>query len=645
MRGSLIFVATILCYLPTLRAGFIWDDPDYVLNNHTLRTLDGLREMWLSPTSLPQWYPLVHTTFWIEYHLVGTSPLLYHIDNILLHALGAVLIWRLLAKLDVPGAFVAACVFAVHPVMVESVAWVTERKNVLSLVFYLLAMRTYLFGFAPSNQENTKPDWRAYALALVFFIAALFSKTVTASLPAAILLILWWKHGQLRLRDVRPVIPFFVVGLLMAGVTGYLERYHVGASGEITAELQLSLVQRCLIAGRAIWFYFGKLLFPHPLIFIYPRWIEIDTPSLVQWIFPLAVVLATVILFALRQRLGRGMLAGWLIFCGTLLPALGFVNVYPMRFSFVADHFQYHAAIAMIALIVACTWRLPERVRNFAWGAIIIVLGCLTFDQTRIYKNAEVLWRATAARNPNSWMVQTNLGNALAAQGRFDDAIPFYDRALELAPNLEDTRWNVGTALMRRGRVDDAETQLRLALEINPRFVPGMESLGELYFYHRNDPVTAVDFYRKALAIAPSHAKANYYYAVAIERQANDVKERATASKSQSDAQLWLAELNDAIEHYRTAVASDPDYGEAHYNLATCLMQLGQYDESIWNLREAVRINPNHAEAWTNLGNAFYQTRDFSNAMDAFTRALQINPALEPAQRGIKASRQKLMGI
>jgi hypothetical protein len=424
LPGAALLVITFAAYswLFFGHAGWIWDDPDYVLTNSTLRTFDGLRQMWFVPTSLPQWYPLVHTTFWVEYHLVGTNAFLYHFDNVLLHAISAILLWRLLRKLNVPGCWFAACIFAVHPVMVESVAWVTERKNVLSLVFYLLAMRVYLFRFAPSNEnELSKPNWGAAALAFVLFVCALFSKTVTASFPAAVLLILWWKNGRLRLRDFVPLIPFFVVGAAMGYVTGYLERTHVGADGTHIPELNLSIVQRCLIAGRAIWFYFGKILYPHPLVFIYPRWNEIDHPTLVQGIFPAMVVVVTVALFVLRNRIGRGVPVAWLLFCGTLVPALGFVNVYPMRFSYVADHFQYHASIAGIVLVVSSiSAYLAPRMRGAIWGIIIVLCAGLTWVQTHIYKDAEALWADTLKKNPNSWMVWTNMGKVLAEKGRFD---------------------------------------------------------------------------------------------------------------------------------------------------------------------------------------------------------------------------------
>jgi tetratricopeptide (TPR) repeat protein len=516
------------------------------------------------------------------------------------------------------------------------VAWITERKNVLSLVFYLLAIRVYLFQF------NANRSARPYAMALIFFLCALFSKTVTASLPAAILLILWWKNARIRLRDLWPLIPFFVVGIVMGAVTGYLEAHHVGATGDIVPELRLSFVQRCLIAGRVIWFYLAKLVYPHPLTFIYPRWNEIDHPTAIQWIFPALVIITTLALFALRHRIGRGVLVLWLLFCGTLFPALGFANVYPMRFSFVADHFQYHASIAIFTLIAALTTHIAPRMREVFYGIILITLASLTWNQTHIYQDAETLWRDTRNKNPNSWMVWTNLGNALAQQKRYDEAIPYYMKALELAPNLHDTHWNVGVALVRQGKVDEAETEFRKAIEIMPTFAHAYESLGELYYYRRNDPQKAIQYYQQALKIAPDFAEANYYYAVALEHEANEAREQYIKTKNQTDGMEALNKLNEAIDHYRTAVAANTDYLEAHYDLASCLMKLGQFDEAIWNLREAVRIDPEYAEAWLNLGSALYQSGHFPDAAGAFEQALRIRPGWDIAQKNLQAARSRM---
>ena len=282
-------------YAPVAGDTFIWDDDAYVTHNPTLRSIDGLRMMWFEPRSLPQYYPLVHTTFWIEYHLWGLAPLGYHADNVLLHAASVILLWRLLVRLQVPGAWLAAAIFGVHPVMVESVCWITERKNVLSLVFALLSMHCYL-RFSPAEdfvgEEGETPRtvgrWWWYAAALVLFVAALLSKTVVATMPAVLAVIYWWKRGRIPWREVMPLLPFFLIGIGLGLYTARLERIHVGAEGE---EWSFTPLARVLIAGRAPWFYASKLLLPYPLIFFYPRW-DINEHVWWQYLFP-AAALAT----------------------------------------------------------------------------------------------------------------------------------------------------------------------------------------------------------------------------------------------------------------------------------------------------------------------------------------------------------------
>src|SRR5688572_21356693 len=314
--GSGVLLAmTLIAYLPAFRAGFIWDDPDYVVNNATLRSLDGLRQIWFVPRATPQYYPLVHTSFWIEYQLWGLNPSGYHAVNVLLHALASILLWRVLKLLEVPGAWLAAGIFALHPVHVESVAWVTERKNVLSGVFYLASALAFLHF-----EETAEPRrrWRFYAMSLLLFVVALLSKTVTASLPAAILLVAWWKRGRVTWRDLMPLIPFFVTGVALALRTAQFEREHVGASG---AEFDFTWAERILIAGRAAWFYAWKLIAPVNLSFIYPRW-TIDDRAAAQYAFPIAAIALVMTLALLRRRIGLGALVAVLFFGGTLVPAL-----------------------------------------------------------------------------------------------------------------------------------------------------------------------------------------------------------------------------------------------------------------------------------------------------------------------------------
>jgi hypothetical protein len=346
--ATALLTLVIAAYIPAIMGGFVWDDDDYVTRNPTLSGSGGLQRIWFEIGAVPQYYPLVHTSFWLEFHLWGLWPLGYHLVNVLFHGCSAILLWRVLLRLGVRGAWLAAAVFALHPVQVESVAWITERKNILSGVFYLSALLAYVRflglgrgGFGPRGR------WGWYWLALVLFLCALLSKTVTCSLPAAILLLLWWKRSRLRLNDVLSLVPFFVLGAALGLTTAWMEQHYVGAQG---AEWALSWLDRCLIAGRALWFYVGKLVWPARLAFIYPRW-QIDS-ALWQYCYPLAAVGLVVCLWVLRRRIGKAPLVAALYFGGTLGPALGFINVYPMRFSFVADHFQYMASVGLLTLMV-----------------------------------------------------------------------------------------------------------------------------------------------------------------------------------------------------------------------------------------------------------------------------------------------------
>src|SRR5579883_1987526 len=305
--GSFLIVGlTLLAYLPILGNGFVWDDDLYVTNNPTLTQPGGFARIWLDLRATPQYYPVTFSFFYFEHALWGFHPTGYHAVNLLLHAANAVLVWWILRRLDVPGSWLAAALFAVHPVEVESVAWITERKNLLSGFFALAALGAYL-PFATFDPD-TRPEpsrrcpWRWYALSIGLFVLALLSKSVTATLAAVMLLLLWWKRSRLGMRDLLPLLPFFILGATLGLNTARLEAEHVGARGP---DFQLSALERLLVAGRALWFYAGKLVAPVPLSFIYPRW-EIDPWQASQWLPVLAAVLAVAALFLLRRRLGRG---------------------------------------------------------------------------------------------------------------------------------------------------------------------------------------------------------------------------------------------------------------------------------------------------------------------------------------------------
>jgi tetratricopeptide (TPR) repeat protein len=541
-----LVLLTLIAYVPAMQGGFIWDDDDYVTENVTLRSVAGLGRIWGEPGAVPQYYPLTFTTFWFEYRAWGLSPFGYHAVNVGLHAISALLLWRVLVSLAVPGAWLAAAVFAVHPVQVESVAWITERKNTLSGAFYLGALLAYLhhaFGSAPRRG-------RAYTVSLALFACALLSKTVAASLPAVLVLLLWWKRDRLTWADLRPLAPMFVLGALAGLVTAWIERQHVGAVG---ADWNLSLVDRILIAGRALWFYAASLVWPHPLIFFYPRW-EIDAGAWWQYLYPLAAAAAVAVLYALRQQLGKAPLVAVLCYAVMLAPALGFVDVFPMRYSFVADHFVYLASIPLIALIIAVpTTLIGVRSPQFSWIAaaapIIGVLAVLTWRQGYVYRDQETLWRDTIAKNPAAWMAHNNLGLLLFARGEVEAAMGHYRAALAVKPDDAFAFNNLGHAIAAQGDMDAAITQFQAALRAEPANAEARSNLGNA-FAAQGRLEDALAQYRVVLELRPRYADAHNNLANVL---------------------AMLGRTEEAVAHYRAALAIDPGYGDAQRNLDAVL--------------------------------------------------------------------------
>jgi protein O-mannosyl-transferase len=470
----LLALLVMVTYSAAMKAGFIWDDDDYITNNQTLRSFDGLRRIWFEPGATPQYYPLVFTTFWIECRLWGLRPAGYHIINIALHALNAALLWFLLQRLGIAGSAVAAwliaAVFALHPVHVESVAWVSERKNVLSAAMYLAAFLAYL-RFDQALQSQSRNAWKHYAVVLLLFLAALFSKTVTCSLPAAILLTIWWKRGRIRLGEVAIASPMFLLSLAFAAMTIWMERTHVGARGD---EWSLNFADRCILAGRNVWFYAQKLVWPTDLAFIYPRW-QVEQFDWRWWMFPLSIIGILIALYAFRNRIGRGPLAALLFFIGTLTPALGFIDVYPFRFSFVADHFQYLASVGLIVLVLGTLWQLMPR-QTLAFGVIVaLALSVQSWRQTHIYRDLETLWRDTLAKNPESFMPHFNLGNLLLERGDKEQALQQYRRALEIKPNLTPALNSIGMEFARQKQYEPAIEYFTRAINSQPNYVLALQ--------------------------------------------------------------------------------------------------------------------------------------------------------------------------
>jgi len=582
--AGLLVALTLVAYAPTLDAGFIWDDDDYVTENPTLRTADGLRRIWLDYGATPQYYPMVHTSYWFEYQLWGLEPAGYHAVNVLLHALVAMLLWAVLSLLGLPGAWFAAAIFAVHPVHVESVAWITERKNVLSGVFFLGSLYAYLRSAGvESKSADEHRETRFYSLSLLCFAAALLSKTVTGSLPAVILLLLWWRHGRVAWSDVQSLAPYFFLAAGFGLLTVQLEMEHVGAVGW---EWDLSFPERILIAGRSLWFYAGKLVWPTQLAFNYPRF-DIDAGDPVAWLYPTAAVAVVIAVWAARARIGRGPLVALLVFAGSLFPALGFFDIYPMRYSFVADHFQYLASIGLITLFAAIAVNAASRLsaagRSLAQvvgaGLVLALLTGMSWHQAQVYRDVETLWRDTLTKNPGSWLALGHLGTLAAERGRLDEAAEYYRESIRVEPRQHEAHNNLGNALRLRGDFVEAVAAIEQSLEIQPHYAIAYNSLA-LVRHDAGEFAAAVRSFERALEIDPAFAAAQTNLGITL---------------------VAVGDLDAAIGHHRAALELSPDLVAARTNLASALVERGDLDEAIEQLTRVVELTPDSQLAKRNL--------------------------------------------
>jgi tetratricopeptide (TPR) repeat protein len=608
VAGGVIVLITLLAYLPALHGGFIWDDDLHVTDSPALRSLHGLVMIWTKPGAVMQYYPLVHTGFWVQYHLWQLNPFGYHLVNVLLQAATAILLWLVLERLEIVGAWLAAAVFAIHPVQVESVAWISEQKNLLSGAFYLAAVLAYL-RFCPLDAEQSaeKGRWGFYGLALALFVGAMLSKTVACTWPLTILLLTWWKRGGIGRRDLWLMAPFVTMGAALGLTTVWVETYRAGARG---AGWSFTIFDRALIAGRAVWFYAAKLMWPTNLAFVYPRW-NIDAGRWWQWVFPLAMAVVVAVLWAEQRKIGRGPIVAVAFFIVTLGPSLGFVNVYPMRYSFVADHFQYMASIGLIvAAVAAGATVIRERVlRTTVGAAVLVTLAALTWQQGHAYESAETLWRDTLAKNPGCWMAHNNLGILLAHRSDLAGARAEYREALRLSPDSYESHNNLGNLLMQESQTAKAVGEYCEALRIEPGYVHARANLAKaLARLGRVDE--AINQYQIVVEMKPDEVDAHYNLGITLAKQgrideacqqfAEVLRYQPESPNAEYNWGFALAKQADfahAIPHYRAAARLNPDYAAAHYGLGMALLRNGQRAEAIQELRRTLELEPGSTEA------------------------------------------------
>src|SRR5438270_4782135 len=603
-----LIVATVLAYLPAWNGKPIWDDNSHITQPES-RSWHVLFEVWTQVGATQQYYPLVHSVFWIEQKLWGDSVLGYHLINIFLHGFAAIVLLRILLRLKVPGAWLAAGLFALHPVQVESVAWISEIKNTLSGLFFFCSILAYL-NF---DQNRSRV---AYFGSLALFLFGLMCKTAIAPLPSIMVSFMWWGSGRLRLRDdVVPSLPFFGLGIGAGLFTAWVERNFVGAHGTV---FQLSILQRCLIPARDFWFYLFKLLWPVKLTFIYLRW-QISGAIWWQYLFPLTLILLLALIWRLRKK-NRGPLAAVLVFLGLLFPALGFINVYPFIYSFVADHFQYLACVGPLTLFAAgMTMALdsiaPGKVllRPTISFLLLLTLGALSWRQCRDYRDIETLWRTTIARNPDCWMAYSNLGSFLSGRGDVDEAIRDFRKALELWPDQSKDHNNLGKALVQKGRIAEAMDHFQTALRISPDDPDTETNIGAALL-QQGDVDGAISHLQRAVEKWPRHAQAHI---------------------NLGDALLQKRETDAAIAEYGKTLELPFDHAETLYSIGNALRQKGDVEEAIIQYRAAIGLRPDFANAHNNLANSLRQVGRIEEAVHEYEAALKGEPESILAQNNL----------
>jgi tetratricopeptide (TPR) repeat protein len=625
----ILAAAVVLAYQPAWHAGFIWDDDVYVTHNRLLTAPDGLKRIWFSQDSPSQYFPLVYTVLRMERSAWGLAPGGYHWVNILLHAANALALWGLLRRLRVPAAWLAAALFALHPVQVESVAWVTELKNVLSLFCCLLAAWAWV-----EFVEDRPGAWRYYCGALLMQALALFAKTTACTWPVALLLVLWLPGKPISARRVWQIAPFFAMGLIMGVVSIWWEQHHQYTVGDTFAIGGLS---RVLIASRAVWFYLGKLLWPVGLSFSYARW-HIDPTDPWQYLWLADGLIAGMVIWAA----GRGMKTAALFYVAMLAPLLGFINEYTFRYTFVADHYQYVASIGPLALAAAALEKWlgrSGRVKVLLYACLLIFLGILTWRQCRNYADPETLWRATLASTPASIIARNNLSKALLDKGQFDasislsqevlavdasnpvaqnnlgfallekghveESISHFQRAMAAEPNAPGAYYNLGRADLKQGRYEAAMTHFQTAIRLQPDFAEAYCNLGYALLQAGRIPA-AISNYEASIALEPDYALAH-----------NDL----------GGILLRLGDTNEARVHFERATRSAPDFAEAHYNLGGLLLAAGQLDEALSQYEKVAQLNPRLAGAHFMMGKlaaAYARAGRLDRAVAVATRALEL---------------------
>jgi len=630
--AGIILILSLVVYLPAIQGGFIWDDDKFLTENPIIRAGDGLYRFWFT-TEPPDYFPLTSTTLWFEWRLWGMNATGYHAVNVLLHVISSVLIWLVLKRLKVPGAWLAGLIFAVHPVNVESVAWITERKNTLPLVFHMLTILLFL-----KFESEERP--RLYVWSLIAFLLALLAKTSVVMLPVVLLLCAWWQRREISGKDILRTIPFFALSAMLSLVTIWFQ-YNRAIRSEIVRNDDF--FSRLAGAGQSVWFYLYKAVFPYELSFVYPKW-DINASSFLSYVPGLLILLLMFACWRYRGKWGRPVLFALTYFVITLFPVLGFFNIYFMKYALVADHWQYISLIGIVGLLTglaAHAYQTGQKsLRHVLMISAVVIVGLLSFKswtQAHIYKNQETLWTDTVAKNPDSRLALNNLGAIRKQQRKLDEAARLFSRAVKHDAAAE-AHYNLGAIREEQGQLDAATRHYSDVLKINPNELDTHNNMGDILVRQKRFK-EALEHYSQVLRVKPhntdirnkmgmllgqmgKHEEAMGHFAEILKISS----ENASAHYNMGFSLARQKKFDEALKSYAEAIRISPDFERAHYQTGLVMTRKGDMEKAVQHFSQVLRINPDAVKVHYNMGAALRHMGKTEEAVTHFSRAAELRP-------------------
>ncbi len=605
LQFALLLILVVAAFWPSLGGGPLWQDAARITTNVSLRTWPGVARLWMHPNAQPLYTPMAATFLAAEHRSWHADLPRYRAVSFLLHLINVLLLWKILRRLNVRVAWLAAAVFAVHPICLQAVAWVSQQGTLLATTFALAAMLACLRWqrVEPPPPEDSlwmPPDWRGwlYPVALIFFTAAVLSHPMVVAMPPAMLLVLRWRGREMR-ANIQWLLPFFAIAAGVVGLEFCLAP--IGRGSSMLDELRLFF--------PAMFFLTGKTLWPMPLHFVYPKW-NLHVADPLPYLLAVTVAAGMVIGW-MRRRQGEGSYVVAMIYVIAIAVGVGFGMREWLPYSYAADYFEYFAGMALITAVLAAIFGLIEkrlagdaaRSLRFILGLFFLaVLSTLTWRAATAYSSETALWQAEIAKGNAGTVAHDRLGMILLAEGKTAEASDHFKAALALDATDLDANAGLSRCLETEGRLEEAAEQYNAAIQANPQQPLFYTALAGIYAtQHKTD--LAIETYQRAIAIAPGDESAHNNLGLLL---------------------VETGQIGPAIWQYQEALKTNPDSVAVRLNLANALFRQGDLDQAAGQLQEVVRIDPFNFEAFMNSGAMLGQLREFDKAEQMFRAAVRV---------------------